>query len=161
MESLLNRLYAALGLDAPEDEPLLIIDDGIQVYFNESDHTLEMCCPFMPLPDDTLTLQHFLRLNYASAVTIGADADNTALVALYRLPQTSTEEEALTGFELFISNVKQLKERYAQFNTSTCFLNEIKRDTYALYKRQDQNLWWKCKGQTFLSLISLCLREHF
>ncbi|EDR0772627.1 invasion protein, partial [Salmonella enterica subsp. enterica serovar Cerro] len=26
MESLLNRLYAALGLDAPEDEPLLIID---------------------------------------------------------------------------------------------------------------------------------------
>ncbi|MGK7293457.1 type III secretion chaperone protein SigE, partial [Salmonella enterica] len=28
-------------------------------------------------------------------------------------PQTSTEEEALTGFELFISNVKQLKERYA------------------------------------------------
>ncbi|EAT9993304.1 type III secretion system chaperone SigE [Salmonella enterica] len=113
MESLLNRLYAALGLDAPEDEPLLIIDDGMQVYFNESDHTLEMCCPFMPLPDDTLTLQHFLRLNYVSAVTIGADADNTALVALYRLPQTSTEEEALTGFELFISNVKQLKERYA------------------------------------------------
>ncbi|MEA1397200.1 type III secretion system chaperone SigE, partial [Salmonella enterica] len=51
MESLLNRLYDALGLDAPEDEPLLIIDDGIQVYFNESDHTLEMCCPFMPLPD--------------------------------------------------------------------------------------------------------------
>ncbi|VDZ94718.1 type III secretion chaperone protein SigE [Salmonella enterica subsp. enterica] len=37
MESLLNRLYDALGLDAPEDEPLLIIDDGIQVYFNESD----------------------------------------------------------------------------------------------------------------------------
>ncbi|MFP5654073.1 type III secretion system chaperone SigE [Salmonella sp. 741265109_PST] len=113
MENLLNRLYDALGLDAPEDEPLLIIDDGIQVYFNESDHTLEMCCPFMPLPDDILTLQHFLRLNYTSAVTIGADADNTALVALYRLPQTSTEEEALTGFELFISNVKQLKERYA------------------------------------------------
>ncbi|WP_231273845.1 type III secretion system chaperone [Salmonella enterica] len=84
MESLLNRLYDALGLDAPEDEPLLIIDDGIQVYFNESDHTLEMCCPFMPLPDDILTLQHFLRLNYTSAVTIGADADNTALVALYR-----------------------------------------------------------------------------
>ncbi|ECA1179342.1 type III secretion chaperone protein SigE, partial [Salmonella enterica subsp. enterica serovar Typhimurium] len=27
--------------------------------------------------------------------------------------QTSTEEEALTGFELFISNVKQLKEHYA------------------------------------------------
>lgn len=81
--------------------------------FNESDHTLEMCCPFMPLPDDILTLQHFLRLNYTSAVTIGADADNTALVALYRLPQTSTEEEALTGFELFISNVKQLKEHYA------------------------------------------------
>ncbi|ECR4201348.1 type III secretion chaperone protein SigE, partial [Salmonella enterica subsp. enterica serovar Infantis] len=26
---------------------------------------------------------------------------------------TSTEEEALTGFELFISNVKQLKEHYA------------------------------------------------
>ncbi|EHP9285319.1 type III secretion chaperone protein SigE, partial [Salmonella enterica subsp. enterica serovar Infantis] len=25
----------------------------------------------------------------------------------------STEEEALTGFELFISNVKQLKEHYA------------------------------------------------
>ncbi|VDZ94719.1 type III secretion chaperone protein SigE [Salmonella enterica subsp. enterica] len=49
-------------------------------------HTLEMCCPFMPLPDDILTLQHFLRLNYTSAVTIGADADNTALVALYRLP---------------------------------------------------------------------------
>ncbi|MDJ4171835.1 hypothetical protein LEC36_17340, partial [Salmonella enterica] len=24
MESLLNRLYDALGLDAPEDEPLLI-----------------------------------------------------------------------------------------------------------------------------------------
>ncbi|EHD04974.1 invasion protein E [Salmonella enterica subsp. enterica serovar Urbana str. R8-2977] len=71
MESLLNRLYDALGLDAPEDEPLLIIDDGIQVYFNESDHTLEMCCPFMPLPDDILTLQHFLRLNYTSAVTIG------------------------------------------------------------------------------------------
>ncbi|VEB61104.1 type III secretion chaperone protein SigE [Salmonella enterica subsp. enterica] len=69
--------------------------------------------PFMPLPDDILTLQHFLRLNYTSAVTIGADADNTALVALYRLPQTSTEEEALTGFELFISNVKQLKEHYA------------------------------------------------
>ncbi|EAQ8061357.1 type III secretion chaperone protein SigE, partial [Salmonella enterica] len=27
MENLLNRLYDALGLDAPEDEPLLIIDD--------------------------------------------------------------------------------------------------------------------------------------
>ncbi|EAP2784685.1 type III secretion system chaperone [Salmonella enterica subsp. arizonae] len=112
MENLLNRLYDALGLDAPEDEPLLIIDDKIQVYFNESDLMLEMCCPFMPLPDDLLTLQHFLRLNYTSPVTIGADADNTALVALYRLPQTSTEEEALTGFELFISSVKKFIEHY-------------------------------------------------
>ncbi|ASG87878.1 type III secretion system chaperone [Salmonella enterica subsp. salamae] len=112
MENLLNRLYEALGLDAPEDEPLLIVDDEIQVYFNESDLTLEMCCPFMPVPDDILTLQHFLRLNYTSSVTIGADADNTALVALYRLPQTCTEEEAIAGFELLISKVKQFKEHY-------------------------------------------------
>ncbi|EFP2015547.1 type III secretion chaperone protein SigE, partial [Salmonella enterica] len=35
-----------------------------------------------------------------------------ALVALYRLPQTSTEEEALTGFELFISSVKKFIEHY-------------------------------------------------
>lgn len=112
MENLLDRLYDALGLDTPEDEPFLLIDDDIQVYFNESEMTLEMCCPFMPLPDDVLTLQYFLRLNYASPIIIGADADNTALVALYRLPQASTEEEALTALELLISNVKQFKERY-------------------------------------------------
>ncbi|ECG8590424.1 type III secretion system chaperone [Salmonella enterica subsp. salamae] len=113
MENLLSRLYTTLGLDVPEDEPYLIIDDEIQVYFNESDLTLEMCCPFMPLPNDILTLQHFLRLNYTSPVIIGADADNTALVALYRLPQNSTEEEAITGVELLISKVKQFKECYA------------------------------------------------
>ncbi|HDJ2743367.1 TPA: type III secretion system chaperone [Salmonella bongori] len=112
MGNLLYRLYYALGLDVPEEEPLLIIDDEIQVYFNATDGLLEMCCPFMPLPDDILTLQHFLRLNYSSPVTIGVDADNTVLVALYRLPQSSTEEEALTGFELLISNVKQFKEYY-------------------------------------------------
>ncbi len=55
---------------------------GIQVYLmNPIIHW--KCAVLMPLPD-TLTLQHFLRSNYASAVTIGADADNTALVALYR-----------------------------------------------------------------------------
>ncbi|HBE6112815.1 TPA: hypothetical protein KMG87_004867 [Escherichia coli] len=40
---------------------------------------------------------------------IGADAGNTALVALYRLPQTCTEKEVLTSFEFFVSSVRQLK----------------------------------------------------
>jgi hypothetical protein len=110
MEKLLNRLFYALGLDAPEDEPLIIIDDDIQIYFSESDLTLEMCSPLMPYPDDVLILQHCLRLNYASQVAIGSDVDNSALVAIYRLAQTTTEQEALDGLEFFISVVKKLKE---------------------------------------------------
>ncbi len=46
-------------------------DDGIQVYFNIRSYTGNVLS-FMPLPDDILTLQHFLRLNYTSAVTISA-----------------------------------------------------------------------------------------
>ncbi|QUJ00458.1 hypothetical protein KCP73_01920 [Salmonella enterica subsp. enterica] len=52
MESLLNRLYDALGPGCARRwfaTSLIIIDDGIQVYFNVNpDHTLEMCRPFMP-----------------------------------------------------------------------------------------------------------------
>ncbi len=46
MEKSIKSFICRVRLDAPEDEPLLIIDDGIQVYFNESDHTLEMCCRY-------------------------------------------------------------------------------------------------------------------
>ncbi|QUI99361.1 hypothetical protein KCP74_21270 [Salmonella enterica subsp. enterica] len=55
----------------------------------------------------------FYCLNYTCQRRhyIGADADNTALVALIvSLPQTSTEEEALTGFELFISKREAIRK---------------------------------------------------
>lgn len=85
MESLLNCLYDVLGLDVLEDELLFIIDDGIQVYFNEFDYILEMCCFFMLLFDDILILQYFLCLNYISVVIIGVDVDNIVLVVFYCL----------------------------------------------------------------------------
>nr|WP_284695748.1 hypothetical protein [Escherichia coli] len=50
-----------------------------------------------------------LHSNYTCPVMIGADAGNTALVALYRLPQTCTEKEVFTSFEFFVSSVRQLK----------------------------------------------------
>lgn len=115
METMVERLFDTLGLDEPEDEPFILIDNEIHIYFNESEFALEMCSPFMIFPDNMSTLQHVLRLNYTSPVIIGSDADNTALVAVYRLPKTSTEQEVLAGLELFISSVKQFKESACSF----------------------------------------------
>lgn len=108
MPSLLYCLYDALGLDAPEDEPFIRINDELEVYFNESEAGLEMCCPFMPLPSDVMLLMHFLRLNYTSPIIIAIDDENTALLALIRLPHNSTDEELLAGLELLIAGVGQL-----------------------------------------------------
>lgn len=108
MSFLLYRLYDVLGLGAPEDESFLKIDDDLEIYFNESESGLEMCCPFMSLPDDMMMLQYCLRMNYASPIIIGTDEDNTTLLALNRLSQMSTDNELISGLELLITGVRQI-----------------------------------------------------
>ncbi|WP_279205334.1 type III secretion chaperone protein SigE [Obesumbacterium proteus] len=100
MSALIYRLYNALGLETPEEDVFIKLDDDLEVYFNESEAGLEMCCPLMPLPNDIEVLQHCLQMNYASPVIISADGDNTVLLVLNRLPSTSSDEELLSGLNL-------------------------------------------------------------
>lgn len=111
MSYLLSRLYDALGLAEPGDEPLIKVDDELTIYFNESESGLEMCCPFATLTDDVNLLHYYLRINYAGPIVIGVDEDNTALLALHRLLPASTDDELLAGLELLIQSVNQLMKQ--------------------------------------------------
>ncbi|RLR17499.1 type III secretion system chaperone [Sodalis-like symbiont of Bactericera trigonica] len=105
-------LYEALGLD-PLHEPAMFINDELEIYFDEAFEGLEMNCPLMVLPDDSERLQTILSINYASPVTLAADAERSILLSLYRLPAQSSEEEMLAGLSLFIQSVEQLLQEPA------------------------------------------------
>lgn len=106
MNNLLWHLYDALGLDCPEDDTMLVIDDELQLYFNESQQGLEICCPFMRLPADISVLQRCLRLNYSGPVIFGTDVENAALLALIRLPADSDDASLVAGMDLLITGVR-------------------------------------------------------
>ncbi|MBT9432280.1 type III secretion system chaperone [Candidatus Sodalis endolongispinus] len=105
-------LYEASGLD-PLDEPALLINEELEIFFDESFDCLEMSCPLMVLPEDSERLQTILSINYASPVTLAADANCFVLLALYRLPAQSSEEEMLAGLSLFVESVEQLRQEHA------------------------------------------------
>ncbi|AHF78204.1 Cell invasion protein [Sodalis praecaptivus] len=109
MQNLLLDLYESLGLD-PMDDPALLINDELEVYFDESDAGLEMCCPLRSLPTDSDQLQAILSMNYASPVTLAADADQSVLLALYRLPPESSTEDMLAGLSLYVETIEQLRQ---------------------------------------------------
>jgi hypothetical protein len=105
MHTILSRLYEKLGLDYLEDDAMLVINDDLHIYFNESSEELEMACPFMPLPQDTAILQHALQLSYSGPVIFGTDADNTTLIAVIRLPVESMDDSLVAGMEQLIHSV--------------------------------------------------------
>ncbi|KML19419.1 type III secretion chaperone protein SigE [Leclercia adecarboxylata] len=107
MYTLLSRLYEKLGLDYPEDDAMLVVDDDLHIYFNESSEGLEMSCPFLPLPQDTAILQRALQLSYSGPVIFGTDADNTTLIATIRLPAESMDDSLVAGMEQLIHSVSQ------------------------------------------------------
>lgn len=107
MHTLLSRLYEKMGLDYPEDNTMLVVDDDLHIYFNESSEGLEMSCPFLPLPQDTAILQRALRLSYSGPVIFGTDADNTTLIATIRLPVESMDDFFISGMELLIHSIRQ------------------------------------------------------
>ncbi|BAE73826.1 putative invasion protein [Sodalis glossinidius str. 'morsitans'] len=105
-------LYEALGLD-PLHEPAVLINDDLEIYFDEAFEGLEMSCPLIVLPDNSERLQTILSINYASPVTLAVDAERSVLLALYRLPAQSSEEEMLAGLSLFVESVEQLLQEPA------------------------------------------------
>ncbi|MFP2422676.1 type III secretion chaperone protein SigE [Pseudescherichia vulneris] len=107
MYTLLARLYEKLGLESPEYDAMLIVDDELHIYFTESSEGLEMSCPFLPLPQNTTILQRALQLNYSGPVIFGADADNTTLIATIRLPVDSMDDSLVAGMEQLIHSVRQ------------------------------------------------------
>ncbi|MGL5758548.1 type III secretion chaperone protein SigE [Plesiomonas sp.] len=116
MHYLLARLYDKLGLNYPEDDAMLVVDDELHVYFSESSEGLEMLCPFLPLPQDTATLQHALQLNYSGPVIFGIDADSTTLIAAIRLPIDSMDDSLIAGMEQLIHSVRQFANAIAPIN---------------------------------------------
>ncbi|WP_313690231.1 hypothetical protein [Pantoea sp.] len=108
MSNIIYSLYDALGLEIDGDDPVLIVDEELTIYFNESDHTLEMCCPVGPLPNTVDDLQRVLQLNYSSPVVLATDADKTALLSLLRLPATSSAAEVESGLHQLISVCRML-----------------------------------------------------
>lgn len=110
MHTLVSRLYDILALPTPEDEPVLTVDDDLQIYFTESSQGLEMCCPFMRMPEDFSLLQHCLRLNYAGNVIFATDIDNEALLAVIRLSPESSDDDLLSSMELLINSIRQFKQ---------------------------------------------------
>lgn len=113
MQSSLLYLYQALGLELDADEPMLYVDDDLQIYFDELEEQFEMCCPLMALPEDIALLQACLRINYASPILFATDADNTVLLAVHRLSKESTGAALLSGLELLVNTAKQFRQEYA------------------------------------------------
>lgn len=116
MHSLLSRLYEKLELDYPEDDAMLVVDDDLHIYFNESSEGLEMSCPFLPLPQDTAILQRALQLSYSGPVIFGTDADSTTLIAVLRLPVESMDDALVAGMELLIHSVRQFSDSVAEIS---------------------------------------------
>ncbi|WP_174849533.1 type III secretion system chaperone family protein [Yersinia artesiana] len=114
MLNIIYRLYDALGLEIDSDEPVLVIDQDITVYFNESEDLLEMCCPVGPLPTQVSQLQHVLQLNYATPIVLAADADNILLLALARFPETSEGAELEAGLQQLIAITRNLRETFIE-----------------------------------------------
>ncbi|MDF7659142.1 hypothetical protein PUG81_09185 [Erwiniaceae bacterium L1_54_6] len=108
MSNIIYSLYDALGLEIDGDDPILIVDDELTIYFHESENSLEMCCPVGPLPSEVNFLHNVLQLNYSSPVVLAADADKKALLALLRLPEASTATELESGLHQLISVVRSL-----------------------------------------------------
>ncbi|OIV47459.1 hypothetical protein BK025_04025 [Sodalis sp. TME1] len=62
----------------------------------------------MVLPDDSERLQTILRIHYARPVTLAADAGRSVLLARYRWPAQSCEEDMLAGLAPFVESVKKV-----------------------------------------------------
>ncbi|AJJ62037.1 type III secretion system chaperone family protein [Yersinia aldovae] len=110
MHNIIYRLYDALGLEIDGDDPALVIDNDLTIYFNESEDALEMCCPVGPLPTQVTQLQNVLKLNYASSVVLATDAENTLLLALQRFPETSCGAELEAGLNQLITITRDLRQ---------------------------------------------------
>lgn len=115
MLNIIYRLYDALGIEIDADEPALMVDNELTVYFTESQNTLEMCCPIGPLPTNTPQLYKLLQMNYTSPVVLAADAENTLLLGLLRFPETSSGIEIESGLHQLIDISRHLRnEIYSQ-----------------------------------------------
>ncbi|MCC3719970.1 hypothetical protein LLS47_00860 [Rouxiella badensis] len=110
MLNIIYRLYDALGLEIDGDDPALVIDNDLTVYFNESGETLEMCCPVGALPTDVAILHRALQLNYASPVTLAADEENTLLLALMRFPEESAAAEVESGLHQLVAVTRKMRQ---------------------------------------------------
>ncbi|WP_455871805.1 hypothetical protein [Serratia proteamaculans] len=110
MLNIIYSLYDALGLEVDSDDPALVIDEDLTVYFNESEDTLEMCCPVGPLPTEVTQLQDVLQLNYSSSIVLATDANKTLLLALLRFPNTCLGAELETGLHHLIAITRNLRK---------------------------------------------------
>lgn len=110
MLNIIYRLYDALGLEIDGDDPALVIDSDLTVYFNESGEMLEMCCPVGILPSDVTLLHKALQLNYSSPVILAADADNKLLLALMRFTQESSAPEVEAGLHQLVEITRDMRK---------------------------------------------------
>ncbi|NMP27132.1 hypothetical protein GW590_09680 [Rahnella sp. SAP-1] len=110
MLNIIYRLYDALGLEIDGDEPALVIDNELTVYFKESDDCLEMCCPVGPLPTDVSRLYKALQLNYCGPVVLATDAENTVLLALLRFADSCLASELESGLQQLIATTRHLRK---------------------------------------------------
>ncbi|WP_208854864.1 CesT family type III secretion system chaperone [Chromobacterium haemolyticum] len=109
MNTLLLSLYDTLGLVLDDEAPVLFFGDEFAVHFEESAAGLEMACPLGVLPSDAATLQRLLQHNFASPVTLAADADGELLLALLRLPDSSSGAELQAGLECLLGVARGLQ----------------------------------------------------
>lgn len=106
MYTLISRLYEKLGLDCPDNDPMLVVDDEFCIYFIESSEGIEMSCPFLPFPQDIAILQSALQLSYSGPVIFGTDAENATLIATIRLTGERTDDSLVEGMEQLIRTVR-------------------------------------------------------
>lgn len=140
MHNLLSRLYDALGVELDPDEPVLIINDTIAIYFDRRDEdTITLSCPIMGLPDDPETLKKILQINYHSPVRLSADSENAQVLALYWITE-STDDDILPALELLINTVISIQEEFTtpkDINGQSS-LSEVKQDTAAHLTRRSK-----------------------
>ncbi|WP_063657850.1 hypothetical protein [Candidatus Arsenophonus triatominarum] len=134
MQNLLSFLYDYFGLELDNEGPVLSINNDLSIYFDISNGVIEIICPLMRVTNDPELLIQILKINYYSNVILSTDLDASVILAIYRIPEESSESDMLSALELIINFAIKFQQDFF-YDKKTIFKNEISDRKYLFHPK--------------------------
>lgn len=114
MNSLLLYLQHTLDIDLDPNEPVLVVNDTLTIYFEEDNNeNLLFRCLVMPLPNDIFSLKYLLQLNYGNPIQLSASVEDDQILATYYLNEEHDEKIILDRLYWFIDSLFSIQNIFS------------------------------------------------